>query len=62
MKKTIKSDKLITIMTEFEIEQSKAWYSSHENSRQGMDVEAQRYNDYADGIGHCLKELEELLK
>ena len=62
MRKAIKTDKLITIMTEFEIEQSKSWYSSHENSRQNRDVEAQRYNDYADGIGHCLKELEELLK
>lgn len=64
MKKTIKSDKLITIMTEFEIEQSKAWHrqktlESHKNE---LGLASWAEERYAAGIGYCLKELEELLK
>jgi hypothetical protein len=51
-------------MTELEIEQNKAWHrqktlESHKNE---LGLASWAEERYADGIGHCLKELEELLK
>ena len=59
MKKTIKTDKLITIMTEFEREQGEAWRFSEQREDSLSKI---AWNHYASGIGHCLRELEELLK
>lgn len=62
MKKTIKTDKLITIMAEFEREQGEAWSKADERYKTGNAPHADSWSNYAKGIGHCLRELEELIR
>jgi len=62
MKKTIKTDDLVTVMTDLERKQGEAWLKSNEFREKGNDISGKAYNDYALGMGYCLEALEELLK
>lgn len=60
MKKTIKTDDLVTAMTDLERSQSEAWARSEADGSISLDKQAWKH--YAAGVGYCLKRLEELLK